>query len=226
MNQSAAGILLVAALTLSIVSCAASRPAPDSSISPASDSEASATVPVPDASSAQSADPQPSTGTSASTSATASPSLEPPRRAPRTGLPSAQFCNAGETYLGKFPGLPRVQPPGAATVPPPSMCVYMSGVGDSSVPTAMLSFLDLSGRSDEIPKFKKSCEEGFELAPTISKIDADWAQSRGWSGWTMTNGTDQLAMLCTDDHAFSAGLSNVPGSTPEDALNTILAAID
>jgi hypothetical protein len=111
-------------------------------------------------------------------------------------------------------------------VPAASMCAYMAVIGDITAPAATLSVMDLSGESDEIPMVKRSCEESYEPAPTITKIDADWIQSRGWSGWTTTNGTTQQAMLCTDDHAFSAALSNVPGSTPEDALNTILAAID
>lgn len=46
------------------------------------------------------------------------------------------------------------------------------------------------------------------------------------AGWTATVGSSHQAMLCTDEHVFSASLLDVPGSTQTDALNTILAAID
>ncbi|MBT2596195.1 hypothetical protein [Arthrobacter sp. ISL-72] len=102
----------------------------------------------------------------------------------------------------------------------------MAVIGDISAPAATLGVMDFSGGSDEIPMIKRTCAGDDELTPSVTKIDADWVQSRGWSGWTISNGTTRQAMLCTEDHAFSAGLSNVPGSTPEDALNVILAAVD
>lgn len=164
---------------------------------------------------------------SATAPAVTTPSPELPQRVPATGRPSAQFCDAGEKYLAKFPGLPRVRPPaGSSTLPAATICVYTATIGDVTVPIATLGALDLAGADAEIAIIKKSCTDGTGLAPGATKIDALWVQSRGWSGWTITDGADHQAMLCTDSHYFSASLLNVPGSTPDDAVNTILAAID
>lgn len=219
MQLSFATVLTAALAALAMTGCGSQQPAPEVS---------SSQQLAPDVSSAQSTAPPPSTSAPASASATASPSSELPRRVPTTGLPSAQFCEAGEIYLGKFPGLPRVQPPkGAATVPTTTrMCAYMAVIGDLSAPAATLGVMDWSGGSDEILMMKRICTGDDELTPSVTKIDADWVQSRGWNGWTRTNGTNQQAMLCTDDHAFSAALINVPGATQQDALNSILAAVD
>ncbi|MBT2514572.1 hypothetical protein [Arthrobacter sp. ISL-30] len=107
-----------------------------------------------------------------------------------------------------------------------SICAYTAVIGDITVPVATLSSLNLSGASDELANIKRTCDDDSQLGPAATRIDADWAQSRGWSGWTTTIDTSQQAILCTDDHYFSASLSDVPGSTKDDALNTILAAID
>ncbi|WP_164205961.1 hypothetical protein [[Micrococcus luteus] ATCC 49442] len=163
-----------------------------------------------------------------STSTSVSPSVDPPVRMPITGLPSPQFCEAGEKYLVKFQDLPRVQlPAGSTSLSAPSMCVYTAVTGDlTAAPTATLAGGDLSGDSDELPMFKRLCANDKELVPGGVTIESEWVLSRGWSGWTATKDGAQQAMLCTDTHGYSASLLNVPGSTPEEALNTILAAID
>lgn len=106
------------------------------------------------------------------------------------------------------------------------MCAYMQVIGDMTAPSATLGSTTLSGTKDELANIQRTCEDPSQAGPTATKIDADWAQTRGWSGWTATIGTSMQAMLCTDGHVFSASLSNVPRSTQADALNTILAAID
>lgn len=182
--------------------------------------------PATDVDRTKEAEPEPS-ALSATAATAATPSPELPKRVPATGRPSAQFCDAGEKYLAKFPGLPRVQPPaGSSTPPAANICAYTAVIGDITKPIASLGALDLAGDDAELAIIRKSCTDGTGLAPGATKIDAVWVQSRGWSGWTITNGADHQAMLCTNSHFFSASLSNVPGSTPEDALNTILAAMD
>lgn len=186
--------------------------------------------PAADLTTTQPADPPPSAAPSASapSSASASPSAEMPIRVPTTGLPSAQFCDAGETYLVKFPNLPRVRPPAGATSPSaPSMCVYTAVTGElTGAPAASLARGDLTGDSHELPMFKRLCANDPELVPGGVSSKAEWVLARGWSAWTATKDGARIAMLCTDEHRFSGSLMNVPGSTPEDALNLILAAID
>lgn len=173
------------------------------------------------------ADPQTTATISALTPASSGPSPEPGQQPPTTGLPSAQFCDAGEKYLVKFPDLPRVQPPaGSTTWGTVQMCMYTSVIGDKAAPAASLGGGPLTGDSDELLKKKKLCEAANAPAPGATKIDADLVQSRGWSGWTATNTDTVQAMLCTDGHVFISSLLNVPGSTVDDALGTILAAID
>lgn len=207
MHQRFATVLTAALTALALSACGGQQPA----------AEVTTTQP---------ADPQPSAATSAS--ATTNPSAETPIRVPTTGLPSAQFCDAGETYLVKFPNLPRVRPPAGSTTPSaPSMCVYTAVTGDlTGAPAATLARGDLTGDSHELPMFKRLCANDTELVPGGVTIKAEWVLDRGWSGWTATKDGAQIAMLCTDEHRFSGGLMNVPGSTPEDALNIILAAID
>lgn len=179
-----------------------------------------------DVTSSPAADPQTTATLFALTPTPSRPSSEPGQQPPTTGLPSAQFCDAGEKYLVKFPDLPRVQPPaGSATAGTVLMCVYTPVIDDMAAPAASLAAGPLTGDSAELPKMKKLCEAA-NAAPGATPIEADWVQSRGWSGWTATNTGTQQAMLCTDGHLFSSSLMNVPGSTADDALATILAAID
>jgi hypothetical protein len=105
------------------------------------------------------------------------------------------------------------------------MCAYMSVIGDLSAPMATLGARPLAGASEELAALKETCGAD-SAAPGAIKVDAEWILSRGWSGWTATKDGAQQAMLCTDGHLFSSALLNVPGSTADDALNTILGAID
>lgn len=146
---------------------------------------------------------------------------------PTTGLPSEQFCAAGETYLAKFPGLPQVKPPiGATPVSAITMCAFTARVGDMSAPVAALGAVDLTREVKEGAMFKQLCSDDSSLKPGFSSIDLQWAKSRGWSVWGATSSSGHQAMFCTDDHYFSASISNVAGATQQDAVDTILAAIE
>jgi hypothetical protein len=211
MQQLFTAALAAALAALSLSGCGGQQPAQDVSTQPTSGQPRAAASAWP------------------STSTAASPSVEAPMPVPATGLPSAQFCEGGAKYLVKFPGLPRVQPPAGSTpVPAPMMCVYTAVGGDlTGAPAATLAGVDLSGDSDEMPMFKRLCAKDTELVPSGVAVDLPWVLSRGWSGWTATTKDGaQQAMLCTGAHSYSAVLLNVPGSTPGDALNTILEAID
>lgn len=196
-------VLAVALTAIALSGCGGGQPA-DVTSPPAVDPQTTATI--------SALTPDPSSGLG--------------QQPPTTGLPSAQFCDAGEKYLVKFPDLARVQPPaGSAAAGTVLMCVYTPVIGDMAAPTASLAAGPLTGDSDELPKMKKLCEAA-NAAPGATPIRADWVQSRGWSGWTATDTDTQQALLCTDGHLFSSSLMNVPGSTADDALATIMAAID
>lgn len=178
--------------------------------------------------------PQPTTGmphlqstgvASPPASATTGPLIGPAQQVPKTGLPSAQFCDDGEAYLAKFPGLPQVNSTSGTTdLRGTISCAFTAVPGDASVPVAHLSSLTLGDSADRAI-FKGDCDDG-QLAPGATRITADWVQSRGWSAWTAPPDTFQRAILCTEHHIYEASLMHIPGATPDDALATILAAVD
>lgn len=157
--------------------------------------------------------------------ATTGSQTSPAQQVPTIGLPSLQFCDDGEAYLSKFPGLPQVKSTsGTSDLHGTVSCAFRAVPGDASVPVAYLSSLTLSD-SGERAIFKGDCDDG-QLAPGATRISAYWVRSRGWSAWTAPLGTFELAILCTENHIFTASLWNVPGATQDDALATILAAVD
>lgn len=183
---------------------------------------------TPGPSAVQSADALPSAAASAppAAEATASPSFLP-SKVPTTGRPSEDLCGAGEKYLTKFAGLPRVKPPtGTTPESATTMCAYMAVLGDLSAPSATLGSVDLRGEVKEVAMFERLCSDEKDLKAGFTKIDTDWAETRGWAAWTKTDAEGHLAIFCTDDHYFSASVLNVPESTQQDALNTILAAVE
>lgn len=183
---------------------------------------------VPSPSAVDSADALPSAATSAPPTAVATASAPSvPSKVPATGRPSGNLCDAGEKYLTKFPGLPQVKSPTGAT--PESaltVCAYMAVIGDLSAPSATLGAADLTRKTKDLAMFELLCSDEKDLKAGFSKIDGGWVQARGWAAWTKTDAEGHLAIFCTDDHYFSASILNVPGSTQQDALNTILAAIE
>jgi hypothetical protein len=111
-------------------------------------------------------------------------------------------------------------------VSPTSMCAYTAVIGDVTAPIATLGAVDLTRQVKDVAMFEQLCSDDNDLKPGFNSIDAEWAQTRGWSGWTKTDAAAHQAILCTDDHYFTASILNVPGSTQQDALNTILSAIE
>lgn len=205
MQQCFATVLIAALATLALSGCAAPQPKAGTPSDLSGD--------------------QPSTGVAPSpASATTGPQPGPAQQVPATGLPSAKFCDDGEAYLAKFPGLPRVRSTtGTTALRGTISCAFTAVPRDASDPVAYLSSLFIED-SNDLAIFKGDCQDG-QLAPGATRIKADWIQP-GWSAWTAPLGNFQLAILCTEKHIFQSSLRHIPGATPDDALATILAAVD
>jgi hypothetical protein len=134
------------------------------------------------------------------------------------------FCAAGAVSLARFPGLPRYEPEGELTASPDSTGCAYSESGDETEPFAVLTFTDLSVASETQALMVASCRYS-ELDPGVTKVETV-SRERGWSAWTATKETGiHEAQVCTGSHIFNASLGNIPGTMPEDALETILAVI-
>lgn len=161
----------------------------------------------------------------ASQFATAGPSPQQEQQLPRNGTPSEEFCEGVTEQLAKFPGFELLKPIAGETSDPilEGSCTYHS----SQFPTRLASLhaMRAAPGSENYTRFREVCA-GAKPAPANAKnIDEDWVVSRGWIGWTGGLDGAQQAMLCTDGHYYSAAIHNTPGSTPEDALNTIKIVI-
>lgn len=87
----------------------------------------------------------------------------------------------------------------------------------------MLTFTDLSVASEMQSLLAASCKS--ELTPGVTQVET-LAQERGWQAWTATKEAGvHEAQVCTGSHIYNASLGNIPGTVPEDALETILAVI-
>lgn len=134
------------------------------------------------------------------------------------------FCAAGAVYLARFQGLPRYEPEGKRPPSPDSTGCAYSESGDETGPFAVLTFTDLSVGSEMQALLAASCKYG-ELAPGVTKVET-LARERGWQAWTATKEAGvHEAQVCTGSHIYNASLGNIPGTVPEDALETILAVI-
>ena len=200
----AVGRVLAAALMLLASGCAA----------PAPGSAESATEPVV----------QQDTATVSTSPETSGPRPDSPNDFPSSGQPVPDFCAAGAVYLARFPGLPRYEPEGERPASPDSTGCAYSESGDETGPFAVLTFTDLSFASEMQALMAASCKYG-ELNPGVTKVETV-AREHGWSAWTATKETGiHEAQVCTGTHIFNASLGNIPGTVPEDALETILAVI-
>ena len=91
----------------------------------------------------------------------------------------------------------------------------------------MLTFTDLSVASEMQSLLAASCKYS-ELTPGVTQVET-LARERGWQAWTATKEAGvHEAQVCTGSHIYNiynASLGNIPGTVPEDALETILAVI-
>ncbi|QDG89095.1 hypothetical protein [Pseudarthrobacter sp. NIBRBAC000502770] len=155
-----------------------------------------------------------------------SPTLTGPAgKTPVTGQPSAQFCDKAEAYLARFPDVPLYRPdPPEPDAMNTLSCWYTSDILDP------LKGVNLEAQAlnndDDRAVFTEQCHDG-NIGPGSTRITAGWVTDHGWSAWIAQH--DPVlseAVLCTHDQFYSVRVSNVPGATADDALATIMAAID
>jgi hypothetical protein len=211
MKHRFATVLSISLAVLALCACGGQQSAPD--------------APSPSPESADSLPPAASSTPPAAAAVASASSGQP--AVPKTGRPSAQLCDAGEKYLAKFPDLPQVKSPtGTTPVSVTTMCVYMAAIGGVAAPAATLGATGLAREDKGGAMFRQLCSDDKELKPGFNRMDAPWAGAGGWSVWTKTNAPEYQAIVCTDSHYFSASISNVPGATAQDAVDTILSAIE
>ncbi|GAB3564762.1 hypothetical protein GCM10027405_21210 [Arthrobacter alkaliphilus] len=150
----------------------------------------------------------------------------PSGKFPVTGQPSAAFCENAGTYLAKFPDLPLYKPqPESLDASGFLSCMYTAAKGDFYKPRVILETDGLKNDADRAA-FTELCDDG-KLGPGTVRVTADWVKSHGWSAWIAAHDSSfSEAVLCTHDHFYQASVTYVPGATADDALATIMAAIN
>lgn len=152
-------------------------------------------------------------------------STGPSGKIPVTGQPSAQFCENAGAYLSKFPDVPLYRPDPEVT----------SGMGILSCwytkdPPDALKGVSLEAetvKDDEDRAAHAGLCDDEKLGPGSTRITAGWVTDRGWSAWIAQHDpTFSEAVLCTPDQFYTVRVNDVPGATADDALATVLAAID
>ncbi|MFD0046986.1 hypothetical protein ACFVGV_17530 [Pseudarthrobacter scleromae] len=104
-------------------------------------------------------------------------------------------------------------------------CWYTNDVNDSRRPRVTLEATTLKDDEDRAA-FTGLCDDG-KLGPGSTRITADWAKDRDWSAWMAPHDpTFSEAVLCTRDQFYIVRVTHVTGATADDALCTILAAVD
>ncbi|MDQ0240866.1 hypothetical protein [Arthrobacter bambusae] len=152
-------------------------------------------------------------------------STGPSGKIPVTGQPSAQFCENAGTYLSKFPDLPLYGPHPETQDATGFLSCWYTVDGDPYHPRVTLEALTLKN-DDDRAVFTEQCDGG-KLGPGTVKIIANWTQDRHWSAWIAAHDSSYSeAILCTPDQIYTASVTYVPGATADDALATIMAAID
>lgn len=153
-------------------------------------------------------------------------STGPSGKVPVTGQPSTQFCENAGAYLSRFPDVPlhRFDP----EVPNPMgtlNCWYTNDVSDPRRPRVTLEAQTVKDDEDR-SAFTGLCDDG-KLGPGSTRITADWVKDRGWSAWVAPHDPSfSEAVLCTRDQFYSVRVTYVPGATADDALATIMAAVN
>ncbi|MBT2551905.1 hypothetical protein [Arthrobacter sp. ISL-5] len=153
-------------------------------------------------------------------------STGPSGKIPITGQPSALFCENAGAYLSKFPDLPLYRPePEIPNAMGTLSCMYTSDPSDSDRPRVILDAQAVKDDEDRAA-FTELCDNG-KLGPGTAKVTADWVKDRGWSAWIAAHDpTFSEAVLCTRDQFYEIWVTHVPGATADDALATIMAAVD
>jgi hypothetical protein len=152
-------------------------------------------------------------------------STGPSGKIPVTGQPSAQFCENAGTYLSKFSDLPLYQPQPEIPNATGTLSCWYTNDGDPYRPRVTLEALTLKDDEDRAV-FTEQCGDG-KLGPGSTMITADWAKEHGWSAWIAQHDpSSSEAVLCTRDQFYSVRVTYVPGATADDALATIMAAVN
>ncbi len=159
-------------------------------------------------------------------SPTPSPSSTGPSgKIPVTGQPSAQFCENAGTYLSKFPDLPLYRPHPEMPDATGFLSCWYTNDGGPYRPRVTLEAQTLKN-DDDRAVFTEQCDGG-KLGPGTTKITADWTQDRHWSAWIAAHDSSfSKAILCIQNQIYTASVTYVPGATADDALATIMAAVD
>lgn len=149
----------------------------------------------------------------------------PTGKIPVTGEPSAQFCENAGAFLSKFPGVPLYRPDpdvpkGMGTL----SCRYTEDHTDA-LKGVILEAQTVKSDEDRAA-FTGLCDDG-KLGPGSTRITAGWVTDHGWSAWVAQHDpTFSEAVLCTHDQFYNIRVMRVPGATADDALATIMAAVD
>lgn len=162
MQQCLVTVLIATLATLALSGCAAPQPKAGMPTDLSGDQQTTGVVSPP-------------------ASATTGTQPGPAQQVPATGLPSAKFCDDGEAYLAKFPGLPQVKSTSGTTDLRGAIgCAFTVVPRDASDPVAYLSSMFFEDSGD-LAIFKGDCQDG-QIAPGATRIKADWVQP-GWSAW-------------------------------------------
>jgi hypothetical protein len=152
-------------------------------------------------------------------------STGPSDKIPLTGQPSAQFCENAGAFLSRFPDVPLYRPdPEVPNAMGTLSCWYTKDPHDA------LKGVSLEAQTvkddEDRAAFTELCDDG-KLGPGSTRIAAGWVTDRGWSAWIAQHDpTFSEALLCTHDQFYSVRVTDVPGATADDALTTIMAAVD
>lgn len=147
----------------------------------------------------------------------------PAGKIPVTGEPSAQFCENAGAFLSRFPDVP-LYPPDPVAPMGTLTCWYTNDHNDP-LKGVILEAQTVKDNEDRAA-FTGLCDDG-KLGPGSTRITAAWVTDHGWSAWIAQHDpTFSEAVLCTHDQFYNIRVMRVPGATADDALATIMAAVD
>lgn len=152
-------------------------------------------------------------------------STGPAGKIPATGQPSAQFCENAGAFLFRFPDVPLYRPDPDVPKPMGTLICWYTNDPTDALKGVTLEAQTVKGDEDRAA-FTELCDDG-KLGPGSTRITAGWVTDHGWSAWIAQHDpTFSEAVLCTHDQFYSARVSKIAGATADDALATIMAAVD